>query len=44
MDGALPGSMDPHERVQVLDEEGIDAVLLYPALALNWEGHVTDPA
>ena len=26
LDGAPPGSMDPHERIQVLDDEGIDVV------------------
>ena len=43
MDGAPPGSMDPHERVEVLDQEGIDVVLIYPTIGLRWEGDVTDP-
>ena len=32
MDGAPTGSMDSHERIQVLDEEGIDASLIYPSI------------
>ncbi len=43
IDGAPPGSMDPHERIQVLDQEGIDAALLYPTVGLHWEEDVTDP-
>src|SRR5579864_8492659 len=30
----LPGSWDPHARVKVLDEEGIDVSFLYPSLYL----------
>ncbi len=43
LDGAPPGSMDPHERVQVLDEEGIDAALIYPTIGIFWEEDVSDP-
>jgi predicted TIM-barrel fold metal-dependent hydrolase len=37
------GGYDPQARVQVLDEEGIDAALLYPSLGLMWEAVVNDP-
>ena len=32
-----PGGGDPHERIKVLDAEGIDKVLLYPSLGITWE-------
>jgi uncharacterized protein len=41
-DGLVPGGYDPAARLQVLDEEGIDVVLLYPTIGIHWEGHVTD--
>jgi len=31
------GSMDPQERLKVLDAEGIDAVVLYTTVGLLWE-------
>lgn len=34
---------DMDKRVQFLDEEGIDAQVLFPTLGLLWEGTVTDP-
>lgn len=37
------GSMDPAERIQVLDAENIDAVVLYTTLGLFWEAEVKDP-
>ena len=37
-----PGGFDPHERVKVLDQEGIDKVLLYPSLGITWEGGCQD--
>jgi predicted TIM-barrel fold metal-dependent hydrolase len=37
------GSMDPTERVAVLDAERIDAVVLYPTLGLLWEAELDDP-
>ena len=37
------GSMDPSERVQLLDAEGIDAVVLYTTLGLLWEAELEDP-
>ena len=43
LDGAPPGSMDPHERIQVLDQEGIDVALLYPTIGIIWEESVADP-
>lgn len=33
-DDILPGSWDPHERVKVMDAEGIDVAILYPSLWL----------
>ncbi|MCZ6889897.1 MAG: amidohydrolase family protein [Gammaproteobacteria bacterium] len=41
--GSPPGGYDPAARIAVLDEEGIDAVLLYPTIGICWEGQVTDP-
>jgi len=43
-DGSPAGSYDPAARLKVLDEEGIDRVLLYPTIGICWEGSVTDPA
>jgi predicted TIM-barrel fold metal-dependent hydrolase len=43
-DGCPPGGYDPAARLRVMDEEGIDIVLLYPTLGICWEGIVTDPA
>lgn len=33
-DDVLPGSWDPHERINVMDAEGIDVAILYPSLWL----------
>ena len=33
----LPGGYDPHERIKIMDEEGIDVSILYPSLGLCWE-------
>ncbi|MBV1906493.1 MAG: amidohydrolase [Pseudomonadales bacterium] len=41
-DGSPPGGYDPHARLKVLDEEGIDRVLLYPTIGICWEGNVSD--
>ncbi len=38
----FPGGGDPHERVKLLDAEGIDKVLLYPSLGITWEGGCDD--
>jgi predicted TIM-barrel fold metal-dependent hydrolase len=38
------GSMDPKERVQVLDAEHIDIAILYTTVGLLWEAEVQDPA
>ena len=43
LDGAPPGSMDPHERVKHLDQEGIDVAVVYPTVGLIWEEHTADP-
>jgi predicted TIM-barrel fold metal-dependent hydrolase len=37
------GSMDPAERVQLLDAEGIDAAVLYTTIGLLWEAELDDP-
>jgi uncharacterized protein len=36
------GSMDPKERIGVLDAEGIDAVVLYTTVGLLWEAELDD--
>ena len=38
------GSMDPAERVAVLDAEGIDTAILYTTVGLLWEAEIQDPA
>ncbi len=41
--GCAPlGAMDAHGRVQFMDQEGVDASVLYPSLALLWEPEVFD--
>src|SRR3954453_22562997 len=37
------GSMDPDERIKVLDAEGIDAAVLYTTVGLLWEVEVEEP-
>jgi uncharacterized protein len=37
------GSMDPDERVTLLDAEGIDAAVLYTTIGLLWEAELDDP-
>ena len=37
------GSMDPSERLQLLDAEGLDAAILYTTVGLLWEAEVEDP-
>jgi uncharacterized protein len=36
------GSMDPGERLELLDAEGIDAVVLYTTVGLLWEAELDD--
>ncbi len=38
------GSMNPKERVQLLDQEGLVATILYPSVGLTWECDIDDPA
>ena len=38
------GSMDPAERIEVLDAEHIDIAILYTTVGLLWEAEVEDPA
>jgi uncharacterized protein len=40
---AAYGSMDPAERLRLLDAEGLDAAVLYPTLGLLWEAELDDP-
>jgi predicted TIM-barrel fold metal-dependent hydrolase len=43
-EGEAPfGSMDPAQRIELLDAEGIDAVVLYTTIGLLWEAELTDP-
>ena len=35
--------MDPKERLELLDAEGIDAVVLYTTVGLLWEAELDDP-
>ena len=42
-DGCPPGGYDPAARLLVMDDEGIDLVLLYPTIGIAWEGMVRDP-
>jgi predicted TIM-barrel fold metal-dependent hydrolase len=37
------GSMDPTERIDVLDAEHIDTAILYTTVGLLWEAEVPDP-
>ena len=37
------GSMDPDERIELLDAEGIDAAVLYTTVGLLWEAELDDP-
>ena len=37
------GSMDPDERLKVLDAEGLEAVVLYTTIGLLWEAELDDP-
>ncbi len=41
-DDVLPGSYDPHQRLKVMDEEGIDVAVMYPSLLLLY-GDIDDP-
>ena len=38
-----PGANDPHERIKVMDEEGIHAVVPYPSIGITWEDECEDP-
>ncbi len=37
------GSMDPQERIDVLDAEHIDTAILYTTVGLLWEAEIKDP-
>ena len=38
-----PGACDPHERVKLMDREGIDVSFLFPSLGLSWMVETRDP-
>jgi uncharacterized protein len=38
------GACDPIERLALMDQENLDASLLYPTIGLLWEVELTDPA
>ena len=43
-DPILPrGGFDPHERIKVMDADGVTQSLLYPSLGFGWEEQCTDP-
>ena len=42
MNEAPYGSMDPAQRIELLDAEGIDAVVLYTTVGLLWEAELED--
>src|SRR5215510_2038299 len=42
-DGCPRGGYDPAARLQVMDQEQIDVVLLYPTIGIAWEGLVDEP-
>ena len=37
-----PGAVDPHERIKVMDADGIDVAFLYPSLGICWEQECDD--
>jgi predicted TIM-barrel fold metal-dependent hydrolase len=41
--GAAFGTMDPKERLELLDREGLAKALVYPTLGLLWEAELFDP-
>ena len=41
-DAIPPGANDPHVRVELMNEEGIDVSLIYPSLGLCWESECKD--
>lgn len=36
------GAYDPHARLRLMDEEGVDAAVIFPTLGLLWETEVKD--
>src|SRR5262249_29756638 len=42
--GSAPyGSVDPHERLDLMDKENLEKAILYPTIMLNWEHTTPDP-
>jgi uncharacterized protein len=42
-DGKPFGASDPGERLRLLEQENLEAALLYPTLGILWEADVQDP-
>jgi hypothetical protein len=42
VDNAPLGAMDPHERIDRLDREGIERCILYPTLGVLWVAECED--
>ena len=40
----VPAAHNPHERIKILDREGIDTSFMYPTLGLHWETDCKSPA
>ena len=41
--GEIPyGAMDPHQRIELLDAEGLDIAVLLPTMGLLWEAELED--
>ena len=43
-EGRPAGAYDPTEHIKVLDQRGIDMVILYPTMGITWEWVCEDPA
>jgi predicted TIM-barrel fold metal-dependent hydrolase len=43
LSGCAPGAMDLHERLEILDAEGMAKAVIYPTLGLLWEAEMFDP-
>ena len=41
-ESTLPGAVDPHERIKVMDADSIDIAFLYPSLGIVWEQECDD--
>ena len=39
----VPGAINPHERIKLMDGEGVYATFIYPSLSLGWPFDCEDP-